>query len=124
MLTENDIEENCDAVVVAAKRSEAATTTATDDRSIPLRSGDAEIVGKPDRRWSFENSPNSRQSQHSVPSSYLQGRDISMMTFESVIGIDVSKNRLDIADWPESFTSQATNDKTGHQQLIKKLITA
>jgi transposase len=78
-------------------------------------------VGKPDRRWSFENSPNSRQSQHSVPSSYLQGRDTSMMTFESVIGIDVSKNKLDVADWPESFTSQATNDKTGHQQLIKKL---
>ena len=44
-----------------------------------------------------------------------------MMTFESVIGIDVSKNKLDVADWPESFTSQATNDKTGHQQLIKKL---
>lgn len=121
MLTENDIEENCDAVDVAAKRSVAATSTATSDRSITLRSGDAEIVGQPDRRWSFENSPNSRQSQHSVPSSYLQGRDTSMMTFESVIGIDVSKNKLDVADWPESFTSQATNDKTGHQQLIKKL---
>ena len=121
MLTENDIEENCDAVDVAAKRSVAATSTATGDRSITLRSGDAEIVGQPDRRWSFENSPNSRLSQHSVPSSYLQGRDTSMMTFESVIGIDVSKNKLDVADWPESFTSQATNDKTGHQQLIKKL---
>ena len=121
MLTENDIEENCDAVDVAAKRSVAATSTATSDRSITLRSGDAEIVGQPDRRWSFENSPNSRLSQHSVPSSYLQGRDTSMMTFESVIGIDVSKNKLDVADWPESFTSQATNDKTGHQQLIKKL---
>jgi transposase len=121
MLTENDIEENCDAVDVAAKRSVAATSTATSDRSITLRSGDAEIVGQPDRRWSFENSPNSRLSQHSVPSSYLQGRDTSMMTFESVIGIDVSKNKLDVADWPESFTSQATNDKAGHQQLIKKL---
>lgn len=122
MLSESVIEENCDAVVVvAAKRSEAATTTATDDRSIPLRSGDAEIVGKPDRRWSFENSPNSRQSRHSVSSSYLQGRDTSMMDFESVIGIDVSKNKLDVADWPESFTGQATNDETGHQQLIEKL---
>ncbi len=123
MSKDASISENTHAVSVAAERSEAATETAADDRSKPLSSGLAENVGEPDRRRFSGSSPNSRQSGRNTrsPSSYLQGRDTSMMTFESVIGIDVSKNKLDVADWPESFTSQATNDKTGHQQLIKKL---
>jgi len=110
-------------VVVPAERSEAGTTTAAGDRSIALRSGTAEIVGEPDRRRSCEISPNSRQSRSSYrkSSSYLQGRDTSKMKFESVIGIDVSKKNLDVADHPESFLDQFENDQAGHERLVKKL---
>ena len=51
MLSESQsIEENTNIVVVAAERSEAATTTTADDRSTALGSGNAETVGKQDRR--------------------------------------------------------------------------
>ena len=124
MLSQSEsIRENSHAVAVAAERSEAATATAAGDRSIPLRSGEAETVEKLDRRRPFENSPNSRQSRRTsaTSSSYLQGRDTSKMDLESVIGIDVAKKKLDVADWPESFAEQFGNDETGHQTLINRL---
>jgi hypothetical protein len=51
----------------------------TTDR--PLRSGEAEIVGKQDRRRPSGTSPNNRQSRRTTQSSssYLQGRDTSQM---------------------------------------------
>lgn len=123
MLSESQSDENTHAVVVAAERSEAGITTAADDRSIDLRSGESEIVGELDRLRSFQTSPNSRQNRQTkvMPSSYLQGRDTSKMNIESVIGIDVSKDTLDMADWPESLEDQMANDEAGHQKLISRL---
>ena len=124
MLSESEsLRDNAQADAVAAERSEAVTASAADDRSISLRSGEAEAVGEPDRRRSFEISPNSRLSRPTNPasSSHLQGRDTSKMVFTSVIGIDVAKKKLDLADWPESFVEQYGNDETGHQELIQKL---
>ena len=43
------------------------------------------------------------------------------MEFESVIGIDVAKKKLDVADWPVSFAEQFGNEDVGHKNLIKKL---
>lgn len=123
MFSESQSDENTHAVVVAAERSEADTTTAADDRSIDLRSGVSEIVGELDRLRSFQTSPNSRQNRQTkvMPSSYLQGRDTSKMNVESVIGIDVSKDTLDMADWPESLEDQMPNDEAGHRKLISRL---
>ena len=124
MLSQGEsIGENTHAVAVVAERSEATTATAAGDRSMALRSGQAETVGERDRRRSFETSPNSRKSRHATaaPSSYLQGRDTSKMEFKSVIGIDVAKKKLDVADWPKSFAQQYDNNHAGHQQLISKL---
>ena len=124
MLSQSEsIDKNSDAVTVAAERSEAVTVTATDGRSITLRSGNAETVGEQDRRRSFENSPNSRLSRRINPtsSSYLQGRDTSKMDFKSVLGIDVAKRKLDVADWPVSFAEQFGNDEAGHQKLMNRL---
>ena len=114
---------NTDAVVVAAERSEAVTTTAADNRSMSLRSGNAETVGELDRCRSFETSPNSRQSRRTTrtSSSYLQGRDTSHMKFECVIGIDVSKKKLDVADGPKSFVGCFGNDDAGHRLVLKAL---
>ena len=101
----------------------AATTMAADDRSIPLRSGQAETVGELDRRRSFETSPNSRQSRRTAMTSrsYLQGRDTSQMELASVIGIDVSKSKLAVADCPKSFVDRFDNDASDHLELLKKL---
>jgi transposase len=117
------IDETVNTVVVPAERSEAGTTTVADSRSTALRSGDAEIVGKRDRRRLPGRSPNSRQSRlrDLMSSSYLQGRDTSKMDFTCVIGIDVSKARLDVADRPDSRIQQFDNDASGHQQLLKTL---
>ena len=43
------------------------------------------------------------------------------MELTSVIGIDVSKNKLDVADAPESFAERFDNDHAGHGQLVKRL---
>ncbi len=43
------------------------------------------------------------------------------MELTSVIGIDVSKSKLDVADSPESFAERFDNDDAGHGQLVKRL---
>ncbi len=109
------------AVGVAAERSEAATPTAVDDRSIALRSGQAETAGEPDRRRPFGSSPNSRLSRTTNSSSYLQGRDTSNMNFRYFIGIDVAKAKLDVAHAPDAVVEQFDNNADGHQELLHKL---
>lgn len=96
---------------------------AADDRSMPLRSDRVEIVGKPDRRRPLGKSSNSRQSRMAArtSSSYPQGRDTSNMKFARVIGVDVSKAKLDLADWPESMAQTFENDPVGHQKLLETL---
>jgi hypothetical protein len=41
---------------------------------------------------------------------------------EYFVGIDVSKEKLDIAVLGESIVTQAANDKTGIMELRKKLL--
>lgn len=43
------------------------------------------------------------------------------MELAAVIGIDVSKNKLDVADCPKSFVDRFDNDASDHQELLKKL---
>jgi transposase len=45
------------------------------------------------------------------------------MNFKCVIGIDVAKAKLDVADGPESRIQQFDNDASGHQRLLKTLPT-
>jgi transposase len=43
------------------------------------------------------------------------------MKFECVIGIDVSKKKLDVADGPKSFVGCFGNDDAGHRLVLKAL---
>jgi transposase len=43
------------------------------------------------------------------------------MTFQSVIGIDVAKQKLDVTDRPQSFQRTIDNNPKGHRQLLKLL---
>ena len=43
------------------------------------------------------------------------------MEFQCVFGVDVSKNKLDVADWPETMTGCFENGPDGHQQLLARL---
>jgi transposase len=77
-------------------------------------------VGELDRHLLLESNPNSRMSQGIQPlSSHLQGRDISKMSFQHFIGIDVSKARLDVA--VDQILANFDNDEAGHLRLIKHL---
>ena len=107
--------------VVAAERSEAATTLEAGGRSMPLGPSVAEDVGELDRRQSFGISPNSRLSRVNSSSSYLQGRDTSNMTFTHFVGIDVAKAKFDVAIGTDRQVFQLTNDSTGFAELSKQL---
>ena len=43
------------------------------------------------------------------------------MELASVIGIDISKSKLDVADCPKSFVDRFDNNTSDHQELLKKL---
>ena len=122
------ISETSSAGGFSAERSDAEKPPAADDRSNALWSGTAEsgtveTVGELDRRRSFGTSPNSRQSRTVSPSSssHLQGRDTSKMNFQHFMGIDVAKDKLDIADGSGSAIEQFDNNAKGHQLLLGKL---
>jgi len=109
------------AAALVAERSDAANAAATVDRPIPLRSGNAEIVGELGRRQSFGPNPNSRQSRMTQSSSsYQQGRDTSIMDFDHFVGIDVAKAKLDMAIG-NSNLGTFSNDADGHKRLLAKL---
>lgn len=107
--------------VLSAERSEADRTLDSGGRSIALGPSVAEDVGELDRRQIFGISPNSRLSRGKAPSSYLQGRDTSKMSFEHFIGIDIAKAKFDVALGTESKVLQFNNDSTGHAQLSEHL---
>src|SRR5690242_9209676 len=105
-----------------AKRSEARLPPAADGRSSALRSN--ETVGELGRRRLCGTSPNSRKSRrHSkrTSSSHLQGRDFSMEGISTVVGIDISKNSLDVHVLPAGNSFTVSNNPKGHQQLIRQL---
>lgn len=104
----------------SAQRSEADFSTTTDDRSIALRrsrrrspAGSSSV---------FVDSPNSRQSRagHAPTSSYLQGRDI-LQGISNFIGIDVSKDSLDLASLPEGRLRTMPHTVEGRRDLIAGL---
>ena len=112
------------AVELSAERSEAVNSAAAGDRSSTLRSVPNEVVEELDRRQPLEFSPNSRQSRcckSASTSSYLQGRDTSIMNFEHFIGIDVAKAKLDLAMAPDATVTTFNNDSAGHAQLLSEL---
>jgi len=90
------------------------------------RSGDAEIVGKPDRRWSFENSPNSRQSRRPARSSSSHPQDWGENVSEQptcvepsvFVGVDVSKEKLDVCILPGGELHEFANDSAGQAELV------
>lgn len=121
MLTEGAKKRKTNAIkLMATKRSEVAINLKAGARSMPLRTVSTKSVGELDRRLLLESSPNSRQS-HDLKSlsSHLQGRDISKMSFEHFVGIDVAKAKLDVAIG-QSMTIFA-NDEEGHLGLLKHL---
>lgn len=110
------------AVVRETERSEGSRTTATDGRS--LAPGPKEAVEKLDRRRSCDISPNSRQSRPPLrrTSSHLQERDARMSEFTVFVGVDVSKDTLDIAQYPSGrLHGTFPNSEVGFQQLLAKL---
>jgi transposase len=117
---------NAEVIAGAAERSEAAPAMTSGERSIAQRAAQASTVAQHDpHRMSLNASPNSRQNRHDsqqpMSSSYTQGRDTSFMTFQSVIGIDVAKQKLDVTDRPQSFQRTIDNNPKGHRQLLKLL---
>jgi transposase len=111
------------AVASGSERSEEPVATAADGRSMALCSANSENVGELDRCRSLDKSPNSRLSRTTKKStsSYSQGRDISKMSFEHFIGIDVAKAKLDIASGPDQPVETIANDTVAISELIKKL---
>lgn len=107
--------------VLAAERSEAASTLEADVRSMTLSPRVPEDAGEQDRRRFFGISPNSRQSRTKLSSSYLQGRDTSKMSFEIFVGIDVAKAKFDVAPGVDKQVVQFSNDPNGFEKLTSLL---
>src|ERR671921_2119429 len=110
---------------VEAERSEVPTPAAAGDRSMPP--GSSQTGEKPDRRRTYRTSPNSRLSRpgrEPGASSHPQGRDFAMTLDDSVqcsVGIDVSKDRLDVHVLPEGLSFQVPNSPDGHHELLARL---
>ena len=122
MFNTGEITETSYTVGLDAERSDASKPTAAGGRSNALRRSSADAVAEQDRRRSSEISPNSRLSRRpTASSSYLQGRDTSHMNFSHFIGIDVSKNKLDVADVEGTLCETVDNTDPGVQQLLKRL---
>jgi transposase len=104
----------------AAQRSGAAFSTAAGDRSTTLRRSRRRSPAGSSSAFGF--SPNSRQSRigTSRASSHLQGRDI-LKGISNFIGIDVSKDSLDVASLPEGTIRTVAHTIEGRRQLIARL---
>lgn len=111
------------AVDLHSERSEEGKSTAADDRSSTLKYCQSDTARELGRRQPFGISPNSRLGLRPKrsESSYLQGRDTSKMSFTQIIGIDVSKAKLDIADSQSTSVKQRANDEQGIQKLLAEL---
>lgn len=84
--------------------------------------GSSQIAGERDRRRPVESSPNSRQSPVTNRSSHLQGRDAFMHdSIANFVGIDVSKDFLDVHVLDPQQSLRTANNSKGWTQLLKKL---
>lgn len=105
----------------AAERSDEASPTTADDRSIA--SGASEPAAELDRRRLGRPSPNSRWSRNrsrDMPSSHLRDWD-NTIDPRIHIGIDVSKERLDVAMSDSSKPLAFDNDHKGFQKLLQQI---
>ena len=85
--------------------------------------GSSESVAQRDRRRRFDVSPHSRQNRRSpkdAASSHQQGRAIAM-DCQSFVGIDVSKDQLDVAILPEGKKLPVARNRQGYQKLLAEL---
>ena len=106
-------------VRAAEERSDEAARTPADARSIVP--GDAKPVAELDRRQPAHSSPNSRlnRSAWQPPSSHSRVR-VAMSDLIHV-GIDVSKQHLDIATSASRAIFRFSNDSAGFHKLLKSL---
>jgi len=72
----------------------------------------------------FPNKPEQLLGAPEVSGSpYLQGRATQEVIMSDIcIGIDVSKDRLDVATWPEIRHLSIANDEAGIKELVKTLL--
>lgn len=113
------------ALAGAAERSEAGPARAAGGRSFAPGTGKSKSVGEPDRRRSVETSPNSRlsRSPSRTASSHLQGRDsFNMNAISSFVGIDISKNHLDVHIL-NGLSFRVANTREDRPDLLHKLPT-
>jgi transposase len=81
-------------------------------------------VTKRDRRRSCHKSPNSRLNRRDSggSSSYLQGRDFSLSHgYDTFVGIDASKESLDVSGLTTGSPNQFENTAAGRAQLLSLL---
>src|SRR5580658_7449352 len=127
MLSKNQKHGSIEGVAVpGTKRSVAPGTATSGARSIVIES--FETVTERDRRRFHGMSPNSRQSgrRNAAPctSSHLQERDLAMdpVAAPVCVGIDVSKDKLDIHIDTLNQNFTVTNDGAGIQELRERLL--
>ena len=85
----------------------------------PMHLWDTKPVGEPGSPSAVPLNPNSRQGRLRKQSPLRQGWD----QMETIVGIDVSKDRLDVAVLPQGEAFAVGNDDTGIGELIGRLKT-
>ena len=106
-----------------SERSEEPSKAIASDRSLRPESV-FKTVPELDRRSFLDNSPNSRQSQPDcqvMPSSHLQGRETTNMSFTHFYGIDVAKAKLDVAEINVTTVQTINNQADAIGTLIESL---
>jgi transposase len=86
-----------------------------DGRPTPL--GDTKPVGEHGSLSAVPSNPNSRQGRLRRQSPFRQGWD----KMDIVVGIDVSKDRLDVAVAPSGLVFQVANTQAGIDDLVSRL---
>src|ERR1700730_4101919 len=114
----------------APKKRRAGNPSASPERlaSDRLCLGASDTVTELDRRRPSGSNPNSRRSRNGRGpgvSSHLQEGVLSMdgtnLSYDTFVGIDVSKATIDVAFWPESPPLTLGNDAAGFTELRKRL---
>ena len=106
-----------------SKRSEETSQVLASDRSLLPKSG-SKTVPERDRRSLLDSNPNSRLSQREPqlsPSSNLQGRETSKMSFTHFYGIDVAKAKLDVAQASTKSVQTINNQADAVASFIESL---
>jgi transposase len=88
--------------------------------------GRRKTVGELDPGRANRRSPDSRQSRRRPrrPSSHSQGWDNVMVTFDTFVGIDVSKKRWDVHLLPAAKSLSVAADGSGLERLKEELVSA